>query len=137
MRKRFSFTLILTLTVGGLSFPDRVAAQDDLMPSRPLSKAIINVPVPPSQTAVSFQNDGRRGDSLANGMLIGAGIGAAIGMLVLPQTMCGGHDTECATIVRAAVGLPVIAGGIGIGALVDGLHKQRARPAGVTFNVTW
>jgi hypothetical protein len=48
-------------------------------------------------------------DSLWNGRLIGAGIGAAVGMLIAPQAMCGGNDTECAAIVRVAVGLPSIA----------------------------
>jgi hypothetical protein len=70
-------------------------------------------------------------------MLIGAGIGIVVGMLVVPRAMCGPNDSECSTIVRIAVGLPVVAGGIGIGALVDSRHKQEARPAGVTFNVRW
>jgi hypothetical protein len=70
-------------------------------------------------------------------MLIGAGIGAAVGMLVMPQMMCGAHDTECSTIVRAVIGLPAIAGGLGIGALVDAVNKKDARPAGVAFNVKW
>jgi hypothetical protein len=32
---------------------------------------------------------------------------------------------SCATIVRVAIGLPAIAGGIGVGALVDGLKSRR------------
>ena len=63
-------------------------------------------------------------DSLWNGMLIGAGVGAAAGMLFAPQALCGSHDTECAVIVRAAIGLPGLAGGIGIGALIDGLMTR-------------
>jgi len=72
---------------------------------------------------------GRSGDRdrLWNGMLIGAGIGAAAGMLIAPPAFCGGgHDTECAVIVRATIGLGSIAGGIGIGALVDGLMNRDA-----------
>ena len=66
----------------------------------------------------------KRGDKLWNGMLIGAGVGAAVGMLVAPPAFCGNNDSECATIVRVAIGLPAMAGGVGIGALVDGLNKR-------------
>lgn len=69
-----------------------------------------------------------KGDRLWNGMLIGAGVGAVAGMLIAPQALCGSHDTECAVIVRAAIGLPAIAGGIGIGALVDGLTSRPPSP---------
>jgi hypothetical protein len=67
----------------------------------------------------------QRGDKLWNGMLIGAGVGALVGMLIAPPAFCGGgNDTECAAIVRATIGLGSIAGGIGIGALVDGLTMR-------------
>jgi hypothetical protein len=65
-------------------------------------------------------------DPLWNGMLIGAGVGAAAGMLFAPQALCGAHDTECSVIVRAVIGIPALAGGIGIGALVDGLSNRSA-----------
>jgi hypothetical protein len=65
-------------------------------------------------------------DSLWNGILIGAGVGAAVGMLIAPPAFCGNNDSECATIVRVAIGLPAIAGGVGIGALVDGLQSRDA-----------
>lgn len=73
-------------------------------------------------------------DRLWNGMLIGAGIGAAVGMLIAPPAFCGGgHDTECAMIVRATIGLGSIAAGVGIGALVDGLQRRDATlPFGAT-----
>lgn len=75
--------------------------------------------------AQSNQRDDR--DKLWNGILIGAGVGAAVGMLIAPPAFCGGgHDTECAMIVRATIGLGSIAGGIGIGALVDGLQSRDA-----------
>jgi hypothetical protein len=67
-------------------------------------------------------------DSLWSGMLIGAGVGAAVGMLIAPPAMCPGNDTECATIVRVVIGLPAIVGGLGVGALVDGLMSRSHRP---------
>jgi hypothetical protein len=70
-------------------------------------------------------NDRDDHDRLWNGMLIGAGVGAAVGMLIAPPAFCGGSDdSECAAIVRATIGLASIAGGVGIGALVDGLQAR-------------
>ena len=82
----------------------------------------ISLAVPHLAHAQSAQ--GGKRDRLWNGMLIGAGVGAVAGMLVAPQALCGSNDTECAVIVRAAIGLPAIAGGIGIGALIDGLNSR-------------
>ncbi len=113
------------------------AAQVSVLKAQPLSQSDFDLPADLAR-AVQFHNDNqKKGDSLANGMLIGAGIGVVVGMLVVPRAMCGPNDSECSTIVRVAVGLPVVAGGIGIGALVDSRHKQDARPAGVAFNVRW
>jgi hypothetical protein len=70
----------------------------------------------------------RERDSLWNGILIGAGVGAAVGMLIAPPAFCGNNDSECAAIVRVAIGLPAIAGGVGIGALVDGLQSGPPSP---------
>ena len=78
-------------------------------------------------------NQSKDRDKLWNGMLIGAGIGAVVGMLVAPPAFCGNNDSECAAIVRVAIGLPAIAGGVGIGALVDGLQS---RDASVPFRAT-
>ncbi len=58
-------------------------------------------------------------DSLWNGMLIGGAAGALYGMAIAPRQFCGSNDPECAAIVRVAIGLPSIAGGVGLGALVD------------------
>ena len=85
---------------------------------------VIILAVPYAANTQPSQKNDR--DSLWNGMLIGASVGAAAGMLFAPQALCGSHDTECAVIVRAAIGLPVLAGGIGIGALVDGLMSRDA-----------
>jgi drug/metabolite transporter (DMT)-like permease len=86
---------------------------------------VVTLAVPSLAQAQTNQRGDR--DKLWNGMLIGAGIGAAVGMLIAPPAFCGGgHDTECAMIVRATIGLGSIAGGIGIGALVDGLMSSDA-----------
>ena len=90
-----------------------------------------------TRQAPLFQtNQASQRDSLWNGILIGAGIGAVAGMLVAPPAFCGSHDSECATIVRVAIGLPAIAGGIGVGALVDGLQSRRGNPVS-GMQVTW
>ena len=100
MRNRSVFTVCLLLLVVTLAAPNLAQAQTRQAEDR---------------------------DRLWNGMLIGAGIGAPLGMLIAPPAFCGGgHDTECATIVRATIGLGSIAGGIGIGALVDGLMSRDA-----------
>ena len=58
-------------------------------------------------------------------------------MLIAPQAYCA-HDTECSTIVRVAIGLPAIAGGIGVGALVDSLMSRRSSPvSGLQVNWTF
>ena len=86
---------------------------------------VLTLAVPNLALAQANQNNDR--DRLWNGMLIGAGIGAAVGMLFAPPALCGGgHDTECAMIVRATLGFGSIAAGVGIGALVDGLQSRDA-----------
>ncbi len=132
--------LCLLLLFATLVLPNIAAAGDDSSHARPFSTSslgAISLAAASEHNSLYRNQVQRKRDSLANGMLIGAGIGAAIGMLVVPQVMCGSNDTECSTIVRVVIGLPSIAGGLGIGALVDGLHKQDARPAGVAFNVKW
>jgi hypothetical protein len=89
----------------------------------------MSLPLPGSPssdaTASSVQ---RQRDSLWNGILIGAGVGAVVGLAVVPRTYCG-NDTECRAIVTLAIGVPIVAGGAGIGALVDALrHERREKP---------
>jgi hypothetical protein len=126
----------LAIILATLTLPGVTAAQSEAA-NRPLSQTAINLPHIAPDTTLSQATAQPKRDSLANGMLIGAGVGVVVGVLVVPRAMCGANDSECSTIVRVAVGLPVVAGGIGIGALVDSRHKQDARPAGVTFNVRW
>jgi hypothetical protein len=101
MRHRYVFRLCLLLLLMTLTWPTLAHAQG---------------------------NQTRHRDSLWNGILIGAGVGAAVGMLIAPPAFCGNNDSECATIVRVAIGLPAIAGGVGIGALVDGLQSGAPSP---------
>ena len=127
----------LAIILATLTLPGVTAAQSEVVIHQPLSQTPINLSRIAPDTTLSQAMAQPKSDSLANGMLIGAGIGAVVGMLVIPRAMCGPNDSECSTIVRVAIGLPAIAGGLGIGALVDSRHKQDARPAGVTFNVRW
>jgi hypothetical protein len=55
-------------------------------------------------------------------MLIGAAVGVVVGFVIAPPAFCGRNDGECAAIVKVAIGLPSVAAGIGVGALVDKLH---------------
>jgi hypothetical protein len=63
------------------------------------------------------------GDPLWNGMAIGAAIGAAIGMGVVPASECKPSNPECPALLRIGVGIPAVAGGAALGALVDKLWK--------------
>ncbi|MGH9158399.1 MAG: hypothetical protein ACRD2X_00210 [Vicinamibacteraceae bacterium] len=64
----------------------------------------------------------RQRDSIWNGVLIGAGAGAAGGFL-WAQSVCGGDDREC-SFIATPVGVLAGAGiGTAVGAIVDLLHK--------------
>ncbi|RPI55150.1 MAG: YtxH domain-containing protein [Acidobacteria bacterium] len=136
MRYHLAVRLSLLVLLAKLALPTLAAAQSTPSLTRPLSEAAIQLPIA-QPSPVLLQSAVRTRDSVVNGMLIGAGIGAVVGMLIAPPAFCGAHDTECATIVRVAIGLPSIAGGLGIGALVDALNSKDARPAGVAVNVRW
>lgn len=143
MRKRSIPKVCLLLAVT-MSAPNLALAQE----SFPISTAAAKYRPASDVTSVSSESTYRaqngNGDPLWNGMLIGAGIGAAVGMLAAPYFFCGGHDSECAAIVRVALGLPSIAGGLGVGALVDGLNSSSQMPprtggriAGITLSATF
>ena len=79
--------------------------------------ALASAPVAPANAAPSPQ-----GDPLWNGILIGAAVGAA-GGLVATRASCGPNDHECdvnAGIVLVPAG---VAAGALLGALVDHLHR--------------
>ena len=65
-------------------------------------------------------------DSLANGLAIGGALGAVGGFIVAPYLFCGNgfDDTECTTIVRVVIGLPILAGGLVAGGLIDKYHVR-------------
>jgi hypothetical protein len=64
-------------------------------------------------------------DRLWDGILIGAGVGALVGLGLAPRAFCSRNDPECTAVVRVAIGLPAIGVGIGVGALADGLHHEQ------------
>ena len=65
-------------------------------------------------------------DSVANGLAIGGAIGAVGGFIVAPYIFCGNgfDDTECTTIVRVVIGVPILAGGLLAGGLIDKYHVR-------------
>src|SRR5262245_4280584 len=66
----------------------------------------------------------QRGDSLANGALIGAlAVGAPV--LVLAAATSDPNDICCSGADAALVGAAFAGAGAGVGALVDALHKHR------------
>ena len=120
MQNRSLFKPAVVLLVALLAAPGVTFAQELHIPQGPTK-------VEPYESAL-FQNDRPKRDSLWNGMLIGAAIGVGVGMFILPYKICGSlDDSECSVIVRGAIGLPVIAGSIGVGALVDGLSSRDQR----------
>lgn len=67
----------------------------------------------------------RPDDPLWNGVLIGGAAGVA-GFVLSPVLFCGGYDdSECTAIVRLAIGLPAIAGGLIAGGVIDKLVERR------------
>jgi RsiW-degrading membrane proteinase PrsW (M82 family) len=66
----------------------------------------------------------RRGDSIWNGFLIGAGAGFAA-TEIWTYRMCGANDTECAAIVRSVGWLTMVPGGAVVGALIDKAVGQK------------
>src|SRR5687768_9430709 len=71
----------------------------------------------------------QRGDSVANGLFLGLGIGVAAAWLA-PHHFCDLPDDECAAVVFAAIGLPSIAGGAVAGTLVDAANRKTVFRAG-------
>jgi hypothetical protein len=77
--------------------------------------------LPPLATARQTAPDHRR-DSVWNGALIGAGIGAG-GGYVWAHNICGSNDDECFAIAGPVGILSGIGIGAALGAVADALHK--------------
>ena len=104
LRAGRSITFIAVLT---LALPATVVAQDW------------------NRAAVANVNFAQR-DSVLNGLAIGGALGAVGGFIIAPYVFCGTgfDDTECTTIVRAVIGLPILAGGLIAGGLIDRYHVR-------------
>ena len=76
----------------------------------------------PALTRVEQSAQDRRRDSVWNGLLIGAGIGAG-GGYIWARNICGTTDDECFAIAGPAGILSGIGIGAAIGAVADALHK--------------
>jgi hypothetical protein len=76
----------------------------------------------PALTRVQQGAPDRRRDSVWNGVLIGAGIGAG-GGFIWARNICGTTDDECFAIAGPAGILSGIGIGAAIGAVADALHK--------------
>lgn len=69
-------------------------------------------------------------DPLWNSMLLGAAAGAGVGLWYAPKAHCETDiNPECPGVLRAAVGIPAVAGGAALGALVDRLVPPSPAPA--------
>jgi hypothetical protein len=81
---------------------------------------VLALAAPPGAEAQSTR------DSVLDGVAIGGAIAAVGGFIIAPYALCGGDltDSECVVIVRAAVGIPVLAGGLVVGGLVDKYHAR-------------
>jgi hypothetical protein len=76
---------------------------------------------------------GANRDALWNGMLIGAASGAGVGMWWVPKTHCNVEfNPECPARLRLVVGVPAVATGAAIGALIDRAVAPRRASAGGT-----
>ena len=57
-------------------------------------------------------------------MIAGAIVGGIVGLVVVPATECKSSNPECPNLLRIGVGIPAVAGGAAIGALVDKLFEE-------------
>jgi hypothetical protein len=92
--------------------------------ARLLAAAILTLTLAIPGNAAAQATAKTKRDPLWEGMLIGAGVGVLVGMVVAPRAICDLPDPECDAIVKVVIGLPAIGVGIGLGALADSLHHQ-------------
>jgi len=65
-----------------------------------------------------------KADSLRNGMIVGSAVGAVVGLWYVPEKHCKpAINPECPRLLRIAVGIPAIASGAALGALIDRLIR--------------
>lgn len=98
--------------------PDRVSMAIARPPSafhEAIAHAKTEVPLAHQSAQIKVQRD-----SVWNGLLIGAGVGAASGY-VWARHLCGSNDPECFTISATAGVLGGAAIGAAIGAILDAL----------------
>ena len=97
----------------------RSALEQSVRPARfAVSKASVSAIRPVRSQAVIKS----RRDSVWDGLLIGAGIGAAGGYL-WARHICGSNDPECFAIAGTVGVLGGVGIGATIGAIIDALHK--------------
>ena len=122
--------MIATVTIAALclGFGEAAADQraaDSRRTARAMQKPALVLPrawsLPPPANARQ-NTSGERRDSVWNGALIGAGIGAAGGLL-WSRAACGWDDEEC-SFYTGLVGIPV---GIGIGAAAGAIADAMRR----------
>ena len=90
--------------------------------SRPAAAVSLRDAKPSTNAVLTRQDATARRDSVWDGALIGAGVGAASGYL-WAFGQCGTNDSECFAIA-GTVGIIGGAGiGAAVGAVVDALHK--------------
>ena len=65
----------------------------------------------------------KRPESAWNGVLIGAAVGAASGLVAMSAS-CGSNDSECAAIAGLAFIPTFTGGGAALGAILDKLHSK-------------
>ena len=98
----------------------RAALERRAAPSR-LAVSVASVSAIHAARSQAVIKSGQR-DSVWDGLLIGAGIGAASGY-VWARNICGPNDPECLAIAGTVGVLGGTGIGAAIGAIVDALHK--------------
>ena len=117
--------IALIVLIAAMAFPGAAHGQELKTDYVKLARALKAKPAL-SLTAVPLpaarQDAGQQRDSVWNGTLIGAGIGAASGY-VWARAQCGNNDSECFVIAGTVGIIGGAAIGAAVGAVADALHK--------------